>query len=103
MLEPHAGLRCPISDVQVHAPNEACPRIREQHDAWRYDATSVQPADWLRKAQNSLGMNCLARLPAVQIETIEGGFLPCIDIRGRNAEHIGFHFHNAHGRMGECE
>src|SRR5215468_3709056 len=48
-------------------------------------------------------MNCLASLPAVQIETIEVGFFPCIYIRGRNVEDLGFNFHNAHGRMGECE
>jgi hypothetical protein len=48
-------------------------------------------------------MNCLARLPDIQIETIKVGFFPRIYIRGRNVEDIGFNFHNAHGGLGKCE
>jgi hypothetical protein len=103
MLEPHAGFRFPISDVQVHAPNESCPRIRKQDDAWRDDATAVQPTEWLGKLKNRLGTNRLARCPPIQVETIQVGFLPPIYIRDRNVEDLGFNFHDAHCGLWKCE
>src|SRR5215831_18793783 len=61
MLEPHAGFRFPISDVQVHAPNKACPRIRKQNDAWRY--VHLMPCVFRARVRSALTPNGVTAKP----------------------------------------
>src|ERR1700678_408510 len=99
MLQPYRRGRTAPVVRKINTPYQTGERVGHKNRPRTYQTASVEGANGRRKRKDKLWVNCLAWLPATQVDSMQTRCVRRISVRSAKVEHIRFRLHHAHRRM----